>query len=886
MSNNNTSILIVEDTQTILALVTNILKENNFTNLATAANGEEALTILENKTFDLILLDIVMPGIDGFEVCRRIRENKKLIDVPIIFLTSEDNQDSINKGLKLGAQDYVTKPFNPEELITRVKTQIKMYQSRRELTEINNSLEKQAQENNLELESVKDKLQNAIKNLHKIKITNGVYWLQIPEVDLFILCGCPADVVKLLKKKDLISIANKENVSFETGPNCILLSDTSVQNGFFSNLAEFPVLQMFYLQGMLIPNHPNNTGKKPLIIGSEEQVNAQMKYIYRGNYGLDSLEEIMDAGIERTLAEDMMKIKHEFSFGEFKPIEKLLDHRIIDKDRIEIRDGVYATRLALNIFKFEFKNKSVIVDLNLQNYESYESPYTLEFHSISREYFSIVHCGEGDGWDPNRPSMGSIIVYLGKVYLIDTGPGIINTLRALSIDISEIQGIFQTHAHDDHFAGLPTLIQSDHRIKYYATTLVRKSVTKKLSALLSIDEQKFEQYFEVFDLEFDQWNDIEGLEVKPLFSPHPVETNIFIFRSLAETGYKTYAHYADIIDLEKLKNMAEKKDLSHIYEQVKNNYLEPVTIKKLDIGGGMIHGNANDFKDDQSENIILAHTSHELNGAQKEIGSSRSFGAEDVLIPSNQKYLSKQASRLLQVHFPEVPFSQLRILLNAPIVSFNPGSIINKLNSDQNNIYFILTGTVEFIDSELLLKHNLSNGCFIGNLSLFDKSSLSGTWRAITYVQALRLTSYIYTEFLEKFGLLKGLQATVEKIAFMQKTYLFGEGLSYIVQNRIAKIMMQKSFKKDETVHFKEPSLIIVKTGMLQILNNKNKVIDELSTGDFCGESSFLDSVEKSSIKCASDVEVYYVPKCDYMAVPIVHWKLLEKFKKRKQLFL
>jgi hemerythrin len=57
-------------------------------------------------------------------------------------------------------------------------------------------------------------------------------------------------------------------------------------------------------------------------------------------------------------------------------------------------------------------------------------------------------------------------MYLGKVYLIDAGPNIVHVLRALGIDISEIEGIFHTHAHDDHFAGLPTLMHSDHRLKY------------------------------------------------------------------------------------------------------------------------------------------------------------------------------------------------------------------------------------------------------------------------------------------------------------------------------------------------------------------------------------------------------------------------------------
>ena len=103
----------------------------------------------------------------------------------------------------------------------------------------------------------------------KSKISTGVYWLEVPEAELFVLCGCPADSVKHLMKAGKISNIEEETdfsksisdqtqhthgtVTNETGPNAILLSDLSVQNGDIANLAEFPVLQMLYRQGMLLP---------------------------------------------------------------------------------------------------------------------------------------------------------------------------------------------------------------------------------------------------------------------------------------------------------------------------------------------------------------------------------------------------------------------------------------------------------------------------------------------------------------------------------------------------------------------------------------------------------------------------------------------------------
>ncbi len=113
--------------------------------------------------------------------------------------------------------------------------------------------------------------------MKKLKVTNGVYWVEIPEADLFILCGCPADSVKHLMKTGHIVEREKNGVPAQTGPNAILLSDTTMQHGSFSNLAEFPVLQMLYLQGMILPGHPNNTGRKPMLIGLEDQVRSQSR---------------------------------------------------------------------------------------------------------------------------------------------------------------------------------------------------------------------------------------------------------------------------------------------------------------------------------------------------------------------------------------------------------------------------------------------------------------------------------------------------------------------------------------------------------------------------------------------------------------------------------
>ncbi|MDC7236010.1 MAG: response regulator [Spirochaetales bacterium] len=114
-------LLIVDDTLPNLQLLGSILKDQY--SLSFASDGKEALELLEKDLPDLILLDIMMPGIDGFEVCRRIRKNEKTHSIPIIFLSAKNDRESVIKGMGMGAQDYIVKPFMPEEVIKRIALQ-------------------------------------------------------------------------------------------------------------------------------------------------------------------------------------------------------------------------------------------------------------------------------------------------------------------------------------------------------------------------------------------------------------------------------------------------------------------------------------------------------------------------------------------------------------------------------------------------------------------------------------------------------------------------------------------------------------------------------------------------------------------------------------------
>ena len=127
-------ILIVDDIAENIQLAANILTNDGYS-VEFATNGIEALDWIENEYFDLVLLDVMMPDMDGYQVCQKVRENPKYKDLPIIFLSALTDKESTIKGLKLGAQDFATKPFNSGELLLRIETQIELSHARKKFAE-------------------------------------------------------------------------------------------------------------------------------------------------------------------------------------------------------------------------------------------------------------------------------------------------------------------------------------------------------------------------------------------------------------------------------------------------------------------------------------------------------------------------------------------------------------------------------------------------------------------------------------------------------------------------------------------------------------------------------------------------------------------------------
>ena len=116
-------ILVVDDDENILSLERTILEQKGF-DVTTAAGGAEALKVIGEEDFDLVLLDVMMPEIDGFTVCRKIKEQPRTKEIPVIFLTAKGGGEALAEGFESGAIMYINKPFTANKLLTIVNTML------------------------------------------------------------------------------------------------------------------------------------------------------------------------------------------------------------------------------------------------------------------------------------------------------------------------------------------------------------------------------------------------------------------------------------------------------------------------------------------------------------------------------------------------------------------------------------------------------------------------------------------------------------------------------------------------------------------------------------------------------------------------------------------
>lgn len=168
-SQSKLKVLIVDDEPFNVMLLTEVLKNNSY-DIVTASNGSAALEMVHSSLPDIILLDIMMPILDGFEVCRQLKNDDKYKHIPIIFISSLNDTYNIVRALEVGAVDFITKPFQFEEVNARVKTHLTLFTQNQKIIYLKNELEKYTEQ----LKNFSTHLQN-LREEEKLMVANKVH---------------------------------------------------------------------------------------------------------------------------------------------------------------------------------------------------------------------------------------------------------------------------------------------------------------------------------------------------------------------------------------------------------------------------------------------------------------------------------------------------------------------------------------------------------------------------------------------------------------------------------------------------------------------------------------------------------------------------------------
>lgn len=692
------------------------------------------------------------------------------------------------------------------------------------------------------------------------KITKGFFWVEIKEADLRLCCGCPPDAVKFLNRA-----GEDENYR----PNAILLSDARVQNGQMISFAEFPIMQMLYMQGMIA-----NAGKGqglPLIVGLKENVNAQLAYLCRGNYGCYTKAELLEGGCTPKEAERLYRVKLWFAEGKIYRPEELCKTLYLDDKAREIRNNVFIQRLRHNLFQISYKNEKIEIDLS-DDEERVELPFLVRDRQFALTNFSVMHSGEGNGWNPRYPCMGSLLINNGKIYAIDAGPGFSEIINYFGLDVRDLEGLFLTHIHDDHFAGIPGLLHSCKRLKLFSAPLIKHTAQKKFAALMDLDDRAIGSFFDVVDLAPEAWNTVDGMEVMPVLSPHPVETNLFLFRKKAGAQVKTYAHLADTVsfeNLDKIKTIDE-----NAFPNLKQQLLAYADIKKVDIGGGFIHGEKADYRDDDSRRIVFSHNdrpSYRENGEEC-IGAQ--FGNQDILIEGKHiDYEKAIFCNILQNNFPDVSEKECLTL-------YENGKNREKRRNElfyveDGQLCVILTGNISYFNVSFDEKTIFSRDHIMG-LCEFFASPEEGYRVNSSFVRAVYFSKSAFLEVMKEKTSWKALCKKADIVKKLAGSALFSRYSSSALVFHLAQNAGYCTAEQGETLNSGAlDDLYILQRGEASYVSESKKL--KLKQGDFFGGNQlFANDYKNYEVALPVASAFVKIPAAAIENIPLVLWKVYE----------
>ena len=220
------SIIIVDDNTDNLHVLANILRNEGF-KVATVKDGHKALKFIRHKIPDLILLDVMMPGMDGYEVCKRLKKNSDTREIPIIFITALSNTEDKIKGFEHGCVDYITKPFRKEEVLARINVHLILQQTNKELEVTNQKLKI--------VNSTKDKLFSIVAHDLRGPISSIAGMLEMVTVN-----------PEFLDKANRLDILNEMKISAQNAYHLLenLLSWAKSQQGSIRCRPEYSCLNV------------------------------------------------------------------------------------------------------------------------------------------------------------------------------------------------------------------------------------------------------------------------------------------------------------------------------------------------------------------------------------------------------------------------------------------------------------------------------------------------------------------------------------------------------------------------------------------------------------------------------------------------------------------
>lgn len=649
--------------------------------------------------------------------------------------------------------------------------------------------------------------------MKKIDIALGMYYLEVPEEELRILCGCPENSIKFIMQKGLTPKIDPDNSNIVSGPNAILLNDLSILNSHYLNFAEFPVLHHQFFQGAAY----NGKNEKFTIIGMENRVKYQQEYIRCGFQGLTKLDELLEADLDEETANKFLAMGkfHRGGSDEFNILKP-----VYISGKTNIKGELYIERLSLNKFLFSFRDEKITVDLNLpSDAKGVGLPYKITQNSIKPNKFSVTTIGDGNGWNPEVPCLSSVVTAKGNKFLIDSGPGSLDLLNSLGISPSELSGVFLTHSHDDHFAGILSLLNAENKLRFFATPLVRSSIQKKFRSLLNFSLDDIKCFIDFIELKEDRWIDIGEMEVKANYSFHTVETNIFYFRvNNSNINYKTYGHITDILSKRDLDLMI-KKDTTGIIKKDWaykwfDKYFEKCDLKRIDAGGGPVHGDSHDFINDESEKIVLSHLDRDIDTSESpRFSKPTDYGYTDILIDTDHNYYLDHAKEILR----EIGFNSKNDILEKQVILKTPGEIIYHRGEQLSEIYLVLSGMVQGVDNREY-KRKYIKGDFIYT---FNKEKVSKKdYVSKNHSVLLKLDIKDFFNFVKK-------ERVNKEFIYLRNCSLFSYGLSYKTLFDFSKKVKKIKHKKGQKIETDDNIIYIVQKGEVEI-SKSNKLITTL----------------------------------------------------------